>query len=62
MKILMVASEGVPFSKTGGLADVIYSLSKEVALGHEVSIVYLFMAVNLSVNMNLNSLRLFLSL
>ncbi|HKM02638.1 MAG TPA: glycogen synthase [Bacilli bacterium] len=40
MKILMVASEGVPFSKTGGLADVIYSLSKEeVALGHEVSIV-----------------------
>jgi len=40
MKILMVASEGVPFSKTGGLADVVYSLSKEeVKLGHEVSVI-----------------------
>lgn len=40
MKILMVASEALPFSKTGGLADVIYSLSKEeAALGHEVSVV-----------------------
>lgn len=40
MKILMVASEGIPFSKTGGLADVVYSLSKEeVKLGHEVAVV-----------------------
>ncbi len=40
MKILMVASESRPFCKTGGLADVVYSLSKELAvLGEEVSIV-----------------------
>ncbi|HEV7966939.1 MAG TPA: glycogen synthase GlgA [Candidatus Acidoferrales bacterium] len=39
MKILMVASEGLPFSKTGGLADVIEALPKSlVALGHEVSV------------------------
>lgn len=40
MKILMVTSESNPFAKTGGLADVVYALSKEQAvLGHEVSIV-----------------------
>ncbi len=39
MKILFVASEGLPFSKTGGLADVIEALPKSlVALGHEVSV------------------------
>jgi starch synthase len=39
MKILFVASEGLPFSKTGGLADVIEALPKSlVALGHEVTI------------------------
>lgn len=31
-KILMAASEVLPFSKTGGLADVAYALSKELAL------------------------------
>ena len=37
MKIAMVASECNPFVKTGGLADVIYSLSRELAKqGHEV--------------------------
>jgi glycogen synthase len=30
MKILHVASEAVPFAKTGGLADVIGSLPKEL--------------------------------
>ncbi len=30
MKILMVSSECVPYAKTGGLADVVYSLSKEL--------------------------------
>jgi starch synthase len=39
MKILFVASEGLPFSKTGGLADVIEALPKSlVALGHEVTV------------------------
>ena len=38
-KILMVATEAVPFAKEGGVADVIGSLPKELAaLGHEVSI------------------------
>jgi starch synthase len=38
-KILMVATEAVPFAKEGGVADIIGSLPKELAaLGHEVSI------------------------
>ncbi|MBV9229488.1 MAG: glycogen synthase, partial [Chloroflexi bacterium] len=38
-KILMVATEAVPFAKEGGVADVIGSLPKELAaLGHEVCI------------------------
>ena len=40
MNILMASSESLPFSKTGGLADVIFSLSKEfVKLKNNVSIV-----------------------
>ena len=40
MKIVMVASESRPFCKTGGLADVVYSLSKELVVqGEEVSII-----------------------
>ena len=43
MKIVMVASESRPFCKTGGLADVVYSLSKELAvLGEDVSIIIPF--------------------
>lgn len=39
LKILMVATEVVPFAKEGGVADVIGSLPKELAaLGHEVCI------------------------
>jgi starch synthase len=39
VKILFVASEGVPFSKTGGLADVVGALPKFLAVrGHEVSV------------------------
>src|SRR5438094_8645104 len=40
VRILFVASEGLPFSKTGGLADVVEALPKaRVALGHEVAVV-----------------------
>ena len=40
MKIVMVSSESRPFCKTGGLADVVYSLSKELVVqGEEVSII-----------------------
>ena len=39
MRILFVASEGLPFSKTGGLADVIEALPKTLAaIGHEVAV------------------------
>ena len=40
MKILYVASEVTPFSKTGGLGDVAGALPAELAaLGHEVKVV-----------------------
>ena len=40
LKILMIASEGVPFIKTGGLADVIGALSASLrSLGHDVIVV-----------------------
>ena len=40
MRILFVASEGLPFSKTGGLADVAEALPKAlVAQGHDVAVV-----------------------
>ena len=39
MKILFVASEGLPFAKTGGLADVVEALPKAlVTLGHDVAV------------------------
>jgi starch synthase len=39
MKILFVASEGLPYSKTGGLADVVQALPKAlVEMGHQVSV------------------------
>jgi starch synthase len=39
LKILLVATEAVPFVKEGGVADVIGSLPKELArLGHEVCV------------------------
>jgi len=40
LRILFVASEGLPFSKTGGLADVIEGLTRALAgQGHEVAVV-----------------------
>src|SRR2546429_6973020 len=39
MRILFVASEGLPFSKTGGLADVVEALPKALVVqGHEVAV------------------------
>src|ERR1700693_821795 len=39
MRILFVASEALPFAKTGGLADVIEALPRAlVKLGHEVAV------------------------
>ena len=43
MRIAMVASEARPFCKTGGLADVVYSLSKELTIiGEEVMVILPF--------------------
>src|SRR5688500_13964766 len=40
MRVLMVASEAVPFAKTGGLADVVGALPRAlVRLGHDVDVV-----------------------
>jgi len=40
VKVAFVASEGVPFSKTGGLADVVGALPKALAaMGHEVEVI-----------------------
>ena len=40
MKIVMIASECVPYAKTGGLADVVGALPKALkAMGHEVRII-----------------------
>jgi starch synthase len=39
MNIVMIASEAVPFAKTGGLADVVHALPKALGQeGHEVTI------------------------
>lgn len=40
LRVLMITSEAVPYAKTGGLADVVSALSKELhRLGHDVRIV-----------------------
>ena len=40
MRVVFVAPEGVPFSKTGGLADVVGALPKALAkLGHKLEVV-----------------------
>ncbi len=45
MQIVFAASEGTPFAKTGGLADVVGALPRELAkLGHEVSVFLPFYA------------------
>ena len=43
MKITFIASEANPFIKTGGLADVVYSLSEQYVIDkHEVNIIITF--------------------
>src|SRR5215212_9875060 len=40
LRILMIASEAQPFSKTGGLADVASALAKALGgLGHDVTLI-----------------------
>lgn len=40
MRIVLAASEAVPFSKTGGLADVVTALAKALdAVGHDVTVI-----------------------
>ena len=40
MKLVMVASEANPYVKTGGLADVVYALSRQMAVtGEEVAVI-----------------------
>src|SRR5947207_6864153 len=40
MKILLASSEAHPYSKTGGLADMVGALAKSLAqLGHQVGLV-----------------------
>ena len=40
MRIVLASSEGVPFSKTGGLADVVSALAKALSgAGHQVSLI-----------------------
>ena len=59
MNIIMLASECVPFAKTGGLADVVGALPQALrALGHEVIVV---MPRYASIDNNKYDLRPFLS-
>ena len=52
MQIVFAASEAVPFAKSGGLADVVGSLPREIVkLGHEVTI---FMPLYAAVRPHLN--------
>ena len=40
MNVVYVASEVFPFFKTGGLADVMYSLPRKMSrIGHDVSVI-----------------------
>ena len=47
--ILFVASEGVPFIKTGGLADVVGSLPKNIDKRYfDVRVIYLYISASTS--------------
>ena len=60
MKILMIASEAVPYAQTGGLGDVTGTLSRELALnGHHV---YLVLPFYRDIRQNRSKLNLHLAL
>ena len=43
MRIVLTAAEAVPFSKTGGLAEVVSALSRELdRAGHDVTLILPF--------------------
>lgn len=53
LKILIASSEAIPFSKTGGLADVAGALPKALkSLGHEVRLVVPYYSMSKKQNLN----------
>ena len=58
MKIMFVSAEVAPFSKVGGLADVVGSLPKVLEkMGHEVAIFTPFLLVDTPVQRSKNGAR-----
>lgn len=61
MKVLMVASEAYPFSKTGGLADVIYALSSKLVKRRQSITITLPLYRETFKKLNFDELELFAS-
>ena len=61
MKILFAASECMPFVKTGGLADVVGALPREIVkTGNEVRVILpLYRSINAEVRENLEHVQYF---